>query len=190
MVQLRLTKTFFHLLVKVAICLLPIACATAPPAPPVHSLGPPSVTVEDTEFDSYRTYKTNPIRTTVDRGKYVTRDTIQVTLSGIRHKKTGDVHVLVNALIEYQGAWRFYSGASLLGGRILPIKHIRRNIGSCRGGCDLDESMVFDIPLDVVKQNIQTGLRMRLNADAGPAVEIEVPASYLIALIQAVTRNQ
>ena len=179
-----------HSLAPLLLGALLCACATSPPPLPLDSVDAVAsqVTINDSDFDTYRAYRTPAIKSTFKRGGglYPSTDSVKTTLTLLRHKPSGKTTLLLSAYIEYGGGWRFYESASLQGGALLQSKATKRNVESCRRSydCDFNESVVFDLPFNISTMS-RSGFSIRVNAKQGPELMLVVPPTYVDGLLQA-----
>lgn len=142
-------------------------------------------TIKDSQFDKTKLVSAPRIVSKHSRGGglYTFTDTVSTTLSVSQDKGTGAVTFLLTATVEYGGAWRFYRSASLAGGATLVEKAANRRVQSCRGvECEYFESVVFELPPEVMRSSADTGFSVRLNADAGQGLEVSIAAPYVAAM--------
>jgi hypothetical protein len=167
-------------------------CATrAPKPPPTTAELVQSAAVNDTAYDAFRTYSLTPTRSWIKReqGLYTFYDELSVSLAIARHKQTAKVSYVLVVAVQYDEQWRNYGSASLPGGAVLPARNVARQVLSCtRVTCRYHESMGFEIPGAALVGREATGLALRLNPGAGPAIEIALTPQHLQAAAQLAQR--
>lgn len=95
--------------------------------------------------------------------------------------------------IMYRGDWRYYSSAILRGGESVVATFDNRKVVSCSGsrygGCSLREGFrVLPTAAQIAKFGQNGAFDIQIRAQAGPAVIISVPLTYIAAVNEIAKR--
>ena len=84
---------------------------------------------------------------------------------------------------QYAGQWRFYNSAYDIDGNKLEFTSIKREVGSCRGGCDYYEDMGVSVTREYLEQRKDRGLKIKISGSAGEVV-VELPPGYIQGFLE------
>lgn len=88
--------------------------------------------------------------------------------------------------IGHVGSWRWYSIAADDQANTLEVLRIHSNVGSCRGGCSLSETVGITLADDLLRSRSSTGFQIKLSAQSGASFIIDVSAEQIGAQLNAI----
>jgi PDZ domain len=94
-------------------------------------------------------------------------------------KKTGLTTHQLYVETSYIGDWHFYQSAADDTATALPFIPIDRQVGSCRGGCDFDETFALRLEESALRARAATGFSVKVSAKDGTAFVVAVPSGQI-----------
>lgn len=166
------------------------ACSAPPPKPtPIPAprvVAPPKLDLNDTQAvagafsvqrDQYN-IATHYVGPNIAE-KYPDQLFIRASKSDIG-RVTYKIHVKIN----YSGAWRFYNTVKDSNSNILDLAVMTRQLDHCqRNDCKHSERLEVDVTQKYLEENVQSGLRFRVNAKTGEEEEFFIPPGYIKAFL-------
>ena len=134
------------------------------------------------QFDQFATITGPTVSESVPRGMLSDQIRWRVQASAIKGRPTPGAHRLVASIWHQDRSWRFYRSASFVGGVSIPTTRIDSRPSCNTGGglvtCSYTE--VVSTPLSAAQwaEAKASGFSVRLNADRGPAIIIQISPSY------------
>lgn len=102
------------------------------------------------------------------------------------NKETKAVSHQLYVDIRYIGSWRWYSAAADDQANSLEVIRIHSNVGSCRGGCSLSETVGIALDDDLLRSRASTGFQLKLSAQSGASFIIDVSADQIATQLNAI----
>jgi hypothetical protein len=96
----------------------------------------------------------------------------------------GRITYKIHVKINYGGPWRFYNEVKDSKGNILELGVMTRQLDQCqRNDCKHSERLEVDVTQKYLEENLQSGLRFRVNAKTGEEEEFFIPPGYIKAFL-------
>jgi len=102
------------------------------------------------------------------------------------NKETKAVSHQLYVDIGYIGSWRWYGMAADDQANSLEVIRIGSNVGSCRGGCSLSETVGIALDDALLRSRASTGFQIKLSAQSGASFIIDVSAGQIAAQLNAI----
>lgn len=88
--------------------------------------------------------------------------------------------------IGYIGDWRFYDRAADDDAHQLDVVQIATNVGSCRGGCSLSETVGVTLPEGTLRAKAATGFQIKLFAKSGDSLVLDITPQQIATQLAAI----
>lgn len=88
--------------------------------------------------------------------------------------------------ISYIGSWRWYGAAADDQANALEVIRIGSNVGSCRGGCSMSETVGITLDDSLLRSRAQTGFQIKLSAQSGASFIIDISAGQIAAQLNSI----
>ncbi len=88
--------------------------------------------------------------------------------------------------IGYVGGLRWYGTAADDRANTLEVIRIGSNVGSCRGGCSMSETVGITLDDALLRSRAQTGFQIKLSAQSGDSLIIDILPDQIAAQLNAV----
>lgn len=173
-----------NLITRAAIVLAALVLAAcAAPNPKTSAEVAAAIKVQDSEFDSSRTYLGPYVSESSGTGLF--RDNFSWRIRAFQDKKTGEVRRQLYVSTSNIFGWRFYRTASFSGGDIVRADRISSEPSCTKNGCTYYETVGAIIGNDKWISARDEVLQVRLNAQSGSDIVVSIPQEYRAAIDQA-----
>ena len=177
-------KTMTTLLAAVALLVLQGCATNYASAPPEKVAAAMKVTAS--EFDAAATYVGPPVSSTTQRGLFTDNETVRLYAKA--PTDGGELSYFVWVQMLYSGGWRYYEGASYVGGAQANVTVQDRQVFGCTGvGCTYTETIYFPIDYSMISGG--GDLRFRVDSKKGVNNVLTIPASYKQGFIMGLQGN-
>lgn len=160
-----------------------VLTACAAPNPKTSADVAAAIRVQDSEFDSSRTYLGPYVSETSGVGLF--KDHFSWRVRAFQDKKTGEVRRQLYLNTSNIFGWRFYRTASFSGGDIVRADRISSEPSCSRTGCTYYETVGAIISQEKWISARDGVLQVRFNAQSGNDIVVSIPQEYRAAIDQA-----
>lgn len=162
-----------------------VLTACAAPNPKTSAEIAAAIKVEDSEFDSSRTYLGPYVSETSGVGLF--KDHFSWRIRAFQDKKTGDIRRQLYLNTSNIFGWRFYRTASFSGGDIVRADRISSEPSCSRTGCTYYETVGAIISQEKWVSAREGFLQVRFNAQSGNDIIASISPEYRAAIDQAMS---
>jgi len=104
-------------------------------------------------------------------------------------KTTGSVSHQLYVHLSYIGDWKYFIMAADDTAKSLSVVRIASNVGSCSGGCSLDEAVGIDLDDVTLRSRVNQGYPIKLSAKSGDAEIITISPEQIKLQLEAIDKN-
>lgn len=176
--------------IAVAASVLMLLACGAPPPKPAAKHAPQVVAPKLNMNDSRDVAGASSVRrdefakTTIYRGPNIANKQPDQLYVVATKTDFGSITFQIFAIINYSGAWRFYNNVHDAKGNDLDITLMTRHLANCtRNDCAHNEHLAIDVTKQYLEDNMQRGIRLRVNGKAGEDEIFIIPSGYIKAFL-------